>query len=94
MRYCRSYIAPETSGAKVKALEDNKGAMSLMQNPLSSARRKHMGVRYHFIRELLKSGRMTLEVVLIDKQHAVFLTKALSRPKVEYHRKAMMNVLQ
>ncbi|CAB1098967.1 unnamed protein product [Ectocarpus sp. CCAP 1310/34] len=36
-----SFIAPETSGAKIKVLEDNKGALALIENPFSSARSKH-----------------------------------------------------
>ncbi|CAB1101563.1 unnamed protein product [Ectocarpus sp. CCAP 1310/34] len=31
-----SFIAPETSGAKIKVLEDNKGALALIENPFSS----------------------------------------------------------
>ena len=34
-----------------------------MQNPFSSARSKHIDVRYHFIRELFKSGKITAEYV-------------------------------
>ncbi|CAB1112065.1 unnamed protein product [Ectocarpus sp. CCAP 1310/34] len=56
-----SFIAPETSGAKIKVLEDNKGALAFIENPFSSARSKHIDVRFHFIRELSKSGKITAE---------------------------------
>ena len=36
-----SFIAPETSGASIKVVEDNQGAKSPIENPLSSARSKH-----------------------------------------------------
>ena len=51
VRAVLSFIAPETSGASIKVLEDNQGAKALIENPLSSARSKHIDVRYHFIRE-------------------------------------------
>ena len=47
-----SFIASETSGTSVKVLEDNQGARALIESPLSSARRKHIDVRFHFICDL------------------------------------------
>ncbi|CAB1104418.1 unnamed protein product [Ectocarpus sp. CCAP 1310/34] len=85
-------VAPETSGAKIKVLEDNKGALALVQNPFSSATSKHIDVRYHFIRELFKSGKITAEYVPTEEQHADMLTKVLGRTKLEYHRKTLMNL--
>ncbi|CAB1114292.1 unnamed protein product [Ectocarpus sp. CCAP 1310/34] len=76
-----SFIAPETSGAKIKVLEDNKGALALIENPFSSARSKHIDVRFHFIRELFKSGKITAEYVPTGEQHADMLTKVLGREK-------------
>lgn len=55
-----SFIAPETSGAKIRVREDNKGVLALIEHPFSSARSKHIDVRFHFIRELFKSGKITL----------------------------------
>ncbi|CAB1104204.1 unnamed protein product [Ectocarpus sp. CCAP 1310/34] len=87
-----SFIAPETSGSKIKVLEDNKGALALVENPFSSARSKHIDVRFHFIRELFKSGKITAEYVPTGEQHADMLTKVLGREKLEYHREALMNL--
>ena len=50
-----SFIAPETSGAGIKVLEDNQEAKALIGNPLSSARSKHIDVRFHFIHELSRT---------------------------------------
>ena len=36
VRAVLSFIAPETSGASIKVLEDNQGAKALIENPLSS----------------------------------------------------------
>ncbi|CAB1116776.1 unnamed protein product [Ectocarpus sp. CCAP 1310/34] len=92
VRAVLSFVAPETSWASIQVREDNQGAMTLVQNPLSSARSKHIDVRFHFIRELFKSGRISVEYVSTDEQHADLLTKALCRVKLEYHRKALMNL--
>lgn len=92
VRAVLSFVAPETSGASIKVLEDNQGAKALVENPMSSARRKHIDVRYHFIRELFKSGTITVEFVPTDDQHADLLTEALSRARLEYHRKVLMNL--
>ena len=50
-----SFVAPETSGVRIKVAEDNQGAKALVENPLSSARSKHIDVRFHLIRDLFKT---------------------------------------
>ena len=52
VRAVLSFIAPETSGASIKVLENNQGAKALIEKPLSSTRSKHIDVRFHFIRDL------------------------------------------
>ena len=54
VRAVLSFVAPETCGASVKVLEDNQGTKALIENPLISARSKHIDVRFHFIHELLR----------------------------------------
>eukprot|EP00903_Cladosiphon_okamuranus_P018055 g16616.t1 len=85
-----SFIAPETNGAKTTVREDNEGALRLIENPFSSARTEHIDVRFHFIRELFKSGKITAKFVPTNEQHVDMLTKVLSQGKLEYHRKALM----
>ena len=57
VRAVLSFIAPETSEASIKVLEDNQGTKALIENPLSSARSKHIDVRYHFIRDLFRTRK-------------------------------------
>ena len=92
MRAVLSFIAPETSGSSIQVLEDNQGAMALVQNPLSSARSKHIDVRYHFIRGLFRSGDISIKFVSTSEQHADLLTKALSKSSLQYHRRKLMNL--
>ena len=92
MRAVLSFIAPETSGATIKVLVDNQGAKALIENPLSSARSKHIDVRYHFIRDLFRTRKNYVEYVAWAEQHADILTKTLSRASLMYHRKHLMNL--
>ena len=50
-----SFVAPETSEVRIKVAEDNQGAKALIENPLSSARSKHIDVRFHLILDLFKT---------------------------------------
>lgn len=47
------FVATETYGASIKAREDNQGAQVSIENPLRSARSKHIYVCFHFIRDLM-----------------------------------------
>ena len=89
-----SFIAPETSGASIKVLEDNQGTKALIDNPLSSARSKHIDVRYHFIRDLFRTRKKYVEYVASAEEHADILTKALSRANLMYLRKHLVNLAE
>ena len=94
MRVVLSFIAPEPCEASIEVLEDNQGEKALIENPLSSARSKHIDVRFHFIRELFKARKISVEYVASAEQHADILTKALSRANFGYHRKHLMNIAE
>ncbi len=61
--------------------EDNQGAMALTRNPEFHARTKHIDIRYHYIREVESSGRITIHYVPTDKMAADSLTKPLTAVK-------------
>ena len=94
VRAVLSFIAPETCGASIKVLEDDQGTKALIENPLSSARSKHIDVRFHFIRELFKARKTSVEYIASAEQHADILAKALSRANFRYHRKHLMNLAE
>ena len=87
-----SFIAPETSGASIKVLADNQGAKTLIKKPLSSARSKHIDARFHFIGDLFRTRKISVEYVASAEQHADIFTKVLSRANFQYHRKRLMNL--
>ena len=92
VRAALSFTAPETSGASMEVLEDNQGAKALIENPLSFARSKPIDVHFHFIRDLFRTRKISVEYVASAKQHADILTKALSRANFQYRRKHLMNL--
>lgn len=59
---------------------DNTGSGALAQNPSHHARSKHIDVRYHHIRGLVKDGSISLCHVPSASQLADCFTKPLPRP--------------
>ena len=58
----------------------------MADNTLSSSISKHIDVRYHFLRELVASGDISVKYLQSGEQHADILTKAIGREKFEKHR--------
>ena len=74
VRAVLSFIAPETSRASIKVLEDKQGAKALIENPLCSARSKHIDVHFHFISDLFRTRIISVEYITPAEQHADILT--------------------
>ena len=45
---------------------DNTSAINISKNPVQHSRTKHIEIRHHFIRELVKDGTLTLEFIHTD----------------------------
>lgn len=58
---------------------DNESAISMMHNTVSSARTKHIAIRYHYVRELVEDKTLTVTHVPTGDMIADSLTKALPR---------------
>lgn len=58
---------------------DNTSAIKLSRNPVFHGRCKHIGVRFHFLRDLVNEGMIELEHVGTKEQFADILTKPLNR---------------
>jgi hypothetical protein len=54
-----------------------------------NARTKHIDLRYHYVRDAIESGRISLSYVHTNDQVADALTKALPRVKLERFRGRM-----
>ena len=72
-----------TNQSPVKILCDNQSALKLMKNPQYHARTKHISVKFHFIRELIEEGEIEFHFVGTNMQCADFLTKGVTREKLE-----------
>ncbi|MBW0536645.1 hypothetical protein O181_076360 [Austropuccinia psidii MF-1] len=70
-----------TSPLEPLLLNDNKGAIDLALNDAnhSSFKTKHMDIKFHYIRELLKKGAMMLKHVPTAAMNADFLTKSVGK---------------
>lgn len=54
----------------IKLMCDNKLAIALAKNPVFHDRIKHIDIKYHYIRELLKNGEIELDFYRIEDQIA------------------------
>ena len=62
----------------IKVKEDNQAAIKISTTVWSSARTKHINLRYHHVRENVKSGQFSIEYVSTSQQLADSLTKPSS----------------
>uniref|UniRef100_A0A2N9GKR4 Integrase catalytic domain-containing protein n=1 Tax=Fagus sylvatica TaxID=28930 RepID=A0A2N9GKR4_FAGSY len=60
---------------------DNTSAISLASNPVFHARTKHVEIDYHFVREKVVRGDLSVQFISTDDQLADLLTKALPSPR-------------
>ena len=86
------FVQPHFSDRAFDMYEDNEGAKALAENPQSSHRIKHIDVRFHFLRGLVRLEQVTIHSVASAKQHADTLTKPLGREAFRRHRDFLMNL--
>ena len=94
LRQAWRFMLPRKVMPCFPVFEDNQGAVQLGQNPITSSNSKHMDVRHHFIRELVRQKGIKLVQVPSEFQHADILTKALAFDLFAFHRKFLMNLKQ
>jgi len=64
---------------------DNDGSLAMAQNPLFHKHSKHIAICWHWVRELVQEGTITIDSCRNPKQTADILTKALPRQKHTHH---------
>ncbi|XP_060973935.1 uncharacterized mitochondrial protein AtMg00810-like [Cannabis sativa] len=62
---------------------DNQSAIRLAENPIFHARKKHLEVHYHFLREKVLQGELEMHQVKSEDQVADLFTKGLSTTRFQ-----------
>ena len=70
---------------------DNQGALQLSKNPVSNSNSKHIDVRHHLLRELVRQGDIIVIHVPSEYQH-VDILKVLALHLFATHRFFLMNL--
>ena len=70
--------------------EDNEACIKIAENPVFHKRTKHIDIRFHFIRDHLKKGNISVPHISTKQQLADVLTKPLARPTFEYFASIMV----
>lgn len=60
---------------------DNKSALDLMKNLVFQGHRKHIDTRFHFIRECVENGEVSVTHVCSKEQRVDILTKTMAHVK-------------
>ena len=62
---------------------DNQGAINLAKNPMYHKRSKHIQVKYHFIRDEIRSGKIELQYIPTEDNVADIFTKPVTKVKLD-----------
>ncbi|GLI66562.1 hypothetical protein VaNZ11_010446, partial [Volvox africanus] len=73
----------------VRIWDDNQGALSLIKNPVSSERSRHIDVAHHFVRERTERGEVKFDYCPTESMVADVMTKPLADKKFAEFRTAM-----
>ena len=84
-----------TFPAPLSVLEDNMGAIALTSGPSPHHQRtKHIGLRYHYVRDLVRAGRVRFQHQDTHEQPADLLTKMLPEPAHTKHAEVLLGLRQ
>ena len=92
LRQVWRFMIPGKGTPCFPVFEDNQGALQLSKNPVSNSNSKHIDVRHHFLRELVRQGDIIVNHVPSEYQHADILTKVLAFDLFAIHRRFLMNL--
>ena len=56
---------------------DNQACIAVAKDPVAHRRTKHFDIRYHYIRELVSSGKVSIDYISTTDMIADVLTKPL-----------------
>ena len=68
---------------------DNSSCLKLSENPVFHDNSKHIGIKYHYIRDMVQRRAVNIQYVAMEEQIADVLMKPLARLKFEYFREKL-----
>src|ERR1044072_8962562 len=63
---------------------DNTAAISLSKNPILHSKAKHIEIKYHFLRDYVQKGILSLHFIDSDHQWADIFTKPLAEDRFKF----------
>lgn len=75
----------------IKVLNDNSAANIMSKQDFSGAKTRHIKLRFHYVRECVKDGLISVEYCPTDNMLADIMTKPLERIKFEHFRNMLLN---
>ena len=74
-------LKPDAAGIHSSINVDNKGSIDLANGESVTKRSKHIEVRYHMLRDLVKKNEIALSYIPINENAADSLTKPLAKTR-------------
>jgi hypothetical protein len=78
---CEILVAAGVETPKLVIFEDNQSCIKMTKNPVNHGRAKHIDIKYHHIRDEVKSGEVEVEYCSTSTMLADLLTKGLPGPR-------------
>jgi hypothetical protein len=78
---CEILVAAGVEAPKLVIFEDNQSCTKMTKNPVNHGRAKHIDIKYHHIRDEVKSGEVEVEYCSTSTMLADLLTKGLPGPR-------------
>jgi hypothetical protein len=70
--------------------EDNQSAIAYFKNALANEKTKHIGLKWHFLKDHVEQGTIKLRYLPTHQMVADMLTKPLLGPTLARHRSAIL----
>ena len=71
--------------------EDNQACIQIADNPISQRRTRHVDIRYHFVRDYIEDGTISMKYCSTKDMLADIMTKAMHKPTFEGLRNKIIN---
>ena len=78
---CEMLMAASESGPELVIAEDNQSCIKMTKNPVNHGRAKHIDIKYHHIRDEVKSGEVKLKYCETATMLVDIMTKGLPGPR-------------